>query len=82
VSSDFYATSIVPFAPIIIKICRAYTNTQEDFQDYYQLYLDEKSYREIGEIIGTNPNNIGVRIKLYIAKFDAPANSLDSYHYL
>jgi RNA polymerase sigma-70 factor, ECF subfamily len=147
VSSDFYATSIVPFAPIIIKICRAYTNTQEDFEDYYQevclqiwrshrtfderatwstwiyrvslnvcmtllktqkrnrrlfafddvppklvedsrafaneplnrlyaairhlsevdravivLYLDEKSYREIGEIIGTNPNNIGVRI--------------------
>ena len=146
-SSDFYTTSIVPFAPIIIKICRAYTNTQEDFEDYYQevclqiwrshrtfgeraawstwiyrvslnvcmtllktqkrnrrifasddvppelvedsrafadeslnqlydairqlsevdravilLYLDEKSYREIGEIIGTNPNNVGVRI--------------------
>jgi RNA polymerase sigma-70 factor (ECF subfamily) len=147
VSSDFYATSIAPFAPIIIKICRAYTNTQEDFEDYYQevclqiwrshrtfderaawstwiyrvslnvcmtllktqkrnrrlfasedvppelvedsrafaseplnrlydairhlsevdravivLYLEEKSYREIGEIIGTNPNNVGVRI--------------------
>jgi RNA polymerase sigma-70 factor (ECF subfamily) len=147
VSSDFYTTSIVPFAPIIIKICRAYTNTQEDFEDYYQevclqiwrshgtfdqraawstwiyrvslnvcmtllktqkrtrrlfssdavprelvedsrafadeslnrlfdairqlsevdravivLHLDEKSYREIGEIIGTNPNNVGVRI--------------------
>jgi RNA polymerase sigma-70 factor (ECF subfamily) len=26
------------------------------------LYLDEKSYLEIGEIIGTNPNNVGVRI--------------------
>jgi RNA polymerase sigma-70 factor (ECF subfamily) len=26
------------------------------------LYLDEKSYSEIGEIIGTNPNNVGVRI--------------------
>jgi RNA polymerase sigma-70 factor (ECF subfamily) len=147
VSSDFYTTSIVPFAPIIIKICRAYTNTQEDFEDYYQevclqiwrshgtfderaawstwiyrvslnvcltllktqkrkrrlflsddvppelvedsrafadeslnqlygairqlsevdravilLYLDEKSHREIGEIIGTSPNNVGVRI--------------------
>ena len=35
-SSDFYATSIVPIAPIIIKICRASTNTQEDFEDYYQ----------------------------------------------
>jgi RNA polymerase sigma-70 factor (ECF subfamily) len=27
------------------------------------LYLEEKSYREIAEITGTNPNNIGVRIK-------------------
>jgi RNA polymerase sigma-70 factor (ECF subfamily) len=140
--------SILPFAGIIIKICRAYTNTQEDFEDYYQevclqiwrskdnfreesewstwiyrislnvcltllkkkknnskhfvsdslppeaivfnhafsdesinqlytairklseidrgvilLYLEEKSYQEIADIIGTNPNNIGVRIK-------------------
>lgn len=146
-SSDFYTTSIAPFAPIIIKICRAYANTQEDFEDHYQevclqiwrshasfdqrsawstwvyrvalnvcmtllktqkrnrrlfasadvppelmedsrafadeslnrlydairrlsevdravilLYLDEKSHREIGEIMGTNPNNVGVRI--------------------
>ena len=146
-SSDFYQTSILPFAAIIIKICRAYTNTQEDFEDYYQevclqiwksrenfleqsewstwvyrlslnvcltllkkrkrtdqyfvsdalpdvateenrafrddslnhlynairhlsevdravilLYLEEKSYREIADITGTNANNIGVRI--------------------
>ena len=147
-SSDFYLTSIVPYAGIIIKICRAYTNTQEDFEDYYQevclqiwkskdsfkgqsewstwvyrltlnvnmtllkkkknnhqhfasdylpvevteespafadesldqlynairqlsevdrgvilLYLEEKSYQEIADIIGSNANNIGVRIK-------------------
>ena len=144
-SNDFYTSSILPYAPIIIKICRAYTDTQEDFEDYYQevclqiwrskdnfreesgwstwiyrltlnvcltlkkknkrqdksaklpiatteenkafadeplnqlyiaikqlseidravimLYLDEKSYQEIAEIMGTNPNNIGVRIK-------------------
>ncbi|PTM03510.1 MAG: RNA polymerase [Bacteroidetes bacterium] len=148
-SSDFYTLSILPHAGIIIKICRAYTNSEEDFEDYYQevclqiwksrtnfkqqsewstwiyrltlnvcltllkkdkkspslalsesqvlerpeeistgfsdqslaqlysaikqlsevdravilLYLEEKSYREISEIIGTNPNNIGVRIK-------------------
>ena len=154
-SSDFYTSSILPYAAIIIKICRAYTNTQEDFEDYYQevclqiwksrdnfreqsewstwvyrlslnvsmtllkkaknknqhfasdylpaeviedsqshrfdsyriadedldqlydairqlsevdravilLYLEEKSYKEIADIIGTNPNNIGVRIK-------------------
>ena len=148
VSSDFYTSSILPYAPIIIKICRAYTNVQEDFEDYYQevclqiwksrhnfreqskrstwiyrlalnvcltllkkkknsqqqfasdslpqeeieeshaftdeslnqlydairqlsevdrgvilLYLEEKSYQEIADIIGTNANNIGVRIK-------------------
>jgi RNA polymerase sigma-70 factor (ECF subfamily) len=147
VSSDFYTTQILPYAAIIIKICRAYTNTQEDFEDYYQevclqiwlskdnfkeqsawstwiyrltlnvcltflkkkknnkqnntsdllpdevmvdskafseeslnqlynairklseidrgvilLYLEEKSYKEIADIIGTNTNNIGVRI--------------------
>ena len=147
-SSDFYTTSILPFAGIIIKLCRAYTNSQEDFEDYYQevclqiwrskdnfreesqwstwvyrislnvcltllkkekkkgrhfvsdsltaietednyafsdeslnllynairklsevdravimLYLEEKSQKEIAEIIGTNPNNIGVRVK-------------------
>lgn len=146
-SSDFYTTQILPYAAIIIKICRAYTNTQEDFEDYYQevclqiwrskdnfneqsswstwiyrlslnvcltflkkrknnkqnntsdllpdevlvdskafseeslnqlyiairqlseidrgvilLYLEEKSYQEIAAIMGTNTNNIGVRI--------------------
>lgn len=147
-SSDFYTASILPYSAIIIKICRAYTNTQEDFEDYYQevclqiwrskdnfqgqsewstwiyrlslnvcmtllkkkknhpqlfasdylpdeltesidnfgkdeslnklyaairqlsevdravilLYLEEKSYREIAEIMGTKSNNIGVRI--------------------
>lgn len=147
-SSDFYTSAILPFSGIIIKICRAYTNTQEDFEDYYQevclqiwrskdnfreqsemstwiyrltlnvcltllkkkknnkqhsnsndlppeviedshtftdeslnqlydaikklsevdravilFYLEEKTYQEIADIIGTNPNNIGVRIK-------------------
>jgi RNA polymerase sigma-70 factor (ECF subfamily) len=147
-SNDFYRTSILPFSGIIIKLCRAYTNSQEDFEDYFQevclqiwrskdnfreesqwstwvyrislnvcltllkkkkkkghhfvsdalraeetednyafsdeslnllydairklseidraiimLYLEEKPYKEIADIIGTNPNNIGVRIK-------------------
>ncbi len=146
--NDFYKTSIIPFSGIIIKLCRAYTNSQEDFEDYFQevclqiwrskenfreeskwstwvyrislnvcltllkknknngkhfvsdsltaeetednyafsdeslnllydairqlseidraiimLYLEEKPYQEIADIIGTNPNNIGVRVK-------------------
>lgn len=35
-SKDFFKISILPYTAIIIKICRAYTNTQEDFEDYYQ----------------------------------------------
>ena len=35
-SNDFYTSSILPHAGIIIKICRAYTDSQEDFEDYYQ----------------------------------------------
>lgn len=147
-SNDFYITSILPYSGIIIKICRAYTDSQEDFEDYYQevclqiwrsrdkfrgdskwstwiyrlslnicltlirkkkknkqhfnsdyntqieamdddptfsdeslnllyeaikklteidravilLYLEEKPNKEIAEIIGTTPNNIGVRV--------------------
>lgn len=147
-SNDFYQTSILPVAGIIIKICRAYTSSQEDFEDYYQeaclqiwrsrdsyrrqcewstwvyrvslnvcltllrknkktkqtyftsdelpdvllteekafddeslnrlyaaikhlsevdravilLYLEEKPYQEIAEILGTSANNIGVRV--------------------
>ena len=35
-STDFYSTHILPYSAIIIKICKAYTNTKEDFEDYYQ----------------------------------------------
>jgi RNA polymerase sigma-70 factor (ECF subfamily) len=149
VSNEFYTTSILPHSAIIIKICRAYSNSQEDFEDYYQevclqiwrsrnsfkgnsewstwvyrlslnvcltllkkeakrnnsyfvsdaisediieddqvfldknlqqlyngikqlpeidraiilLYLEERPYKEIAKIIGTNTNNIGVKIK-------------------
>ena len=148
-SNEFYTTSILPYSGIIIKICRAYSNSQEDFEDYYQevclqiwrsrknfkgnsewstwiyrlslnvcltllkkdkkrneqyfisdtlpanliqdnqvfldedlqqlyngikllpeidraiilLYLEEQPYKEIAKTIGTNTNNIGVKIK-------------------
>ena len=35
-SSDFYIVFIRPHAGIIIKICRAYSDSQEDFEDLYQ----------------------------------------------
>ena len=50
-SKDFYQTSILPFAGIIIKICKAYTNSQEDFEDYYQevclqIWRSKDNFRE------------------------------------
>jgi len=52
VSKDFYQISILPFAAIIIKICRAYTNSQEDFEDYYQevclqIWKSKDNFREL-----------------------------------
>ena len=160
--SHFYQLSILPFAGIIIKICRAYTNSQEDFEDYYQevclqiwrskdnfneeskwstwiyrislnvcltylkrgkngdkqivsnslpeeaiddskafisdeinqlynaikhlsetdravilLYFEEKSYEEIADIIGSNTNNIGVRIKRIKDRLNTYINQKD-----
>ncbi|MDT0686288.1 RNA polymerase sigma factor [Autumnicola psychrophila] len=50
-TKDFYSQSILPYAGIIIKICRAYTDTEEDFQDYYQevclqIWNSRNSFRE------------------------------------
>lgn len=35
-STDFYLSYIYPHIGIIIKICRAYTQNEEDFDDYFQ----------------------------------------------
>ena len=50
-SNDFYTTSILPYKGIIIKICRAYTDSQEDFEDFYQeaclqIWKSRKSFQE------------------------------------
>ena len=50
-SKDFYTQFLLPYAGIIIKICRAYTDTEEDFQDYYQevclqIWNSRKNFRE------------------------------------
>jgi len=149
--SDFYLSYIKPYAGIIVKICRAYTDNDPDFEDYYQevclqiwrsrdrfngqsewstwvyrvclnvcitylkktkthqtkldinndveqllvadsrnteneldllyelirqlsevdravilLYLDQHSYQQIAEITGTNANNVGVKLGVFI----------------
>ena len=53
-SHDFYKTSIIPFSGIIIKLCRAYTNSQEDFEDYFQevclqIWRSKENFREESE---------------------------------
>ncbi len=53
-SNDFYTSSILPFTAIIIKICRAHTNTQEDFDYYYQevclqIWHSKDNFREQSE---------------------------------
>lgn len=50
-SQDFYQTSILPYTAILVKICRAYTNSQEDFEDYYQevclqIWRSKDNFRE------------------------------------
>lgn len=35
-SEDFYIKYIQPYDLIIYKVCRAYTNNEVDFKDYYQ----------------------------------------------
>ncbi|MCL6219219.1 RNA polymerase sigma factor [Zunongwangia pacifica] len=35
-SEDFYIKYIVPHKGIIIKLCRAYTDNEFDFEDYFQ----------------------------------------------
>ncbi len=53
-SNDFYHSWILPFSGIIIKICRAYANTEEDFEDYYQevclqIWKSRKNFKEKSE---------------------------------
>lgn len=53
-SRDFYAQYIIPYNGIIIKMCRAYTNTEEDFEDYYQevclqIWRSKESFRQESE---------------------------------
>jgi len=43
--SGFYTLPILPITPIIIKISRACTNTQKEFEDYYSEEVMKKNKR-------------------------------------
>jgi RNA polymerase sigma-70 factor (ECF subfamily) len=45
------------------ELYRAIRQLSEVDRGVILLYLEEKSYKEIADIMGTNTNNIGVRIK-------------------
>lgn len=46
----------------LLQLYKAIKKLSEIDRAVILLYLEEKSYKEIAEIIGTSPNNIGVRI--------------------
>lgn len=47
----------------IAQLYKAIRQLSEVDRAVILLYLEEQPYKEIAEIMGTNPNNIGVRIK-------------------
>ena len=47
----------------IDQLYRAIRQLSEIDRGVILLYLEEKTYQEIAEIIGSNANNIGVRVK-------------------
>jgi RNA polymerase sigma-70 factor (ECF subfamily) len=53
-SNEFYISRILPYAAIISKMCRLYTNSQVDFEDYYQevclqIWRSRDNYQEKSE---------------------------------
>ncbi|MFT6810201.1 MAG: RNA polymerase sigma-70 factor (ECF subfamily) [Saprospiraceae bacterium] len=53
-SSDFYTHSILPYASIIAKISRAYSNVHEDYEDNFQevclqLWRSKDNFKEQSE---------------------------------
>lgn len=53
-SNEFYISRIFPYTAIISKICRLYTNSQVDFEDYYQevclqIWRSKDNYQEKAE---------------------------------
>ena len=50
-SEDFYIKFILPYKGMIIKLCRAYTDNEFDFEDYFQevclqIWKSKDNFRE------------------------------------
>jgi hypothetical protein len=96
VSSDFYATSIGPFATNPNNVTRKSRHIVDRIQRMLRIneiaitigapimwvFLSAVGVPYTGAILWTAFMGLLVIRRLYVAKFDAPDNSLDTYHYL
>ena len=88
-SKDFYKTYIFPYSGIIIKICRAYSNSQEDYEDYYQevclqIWKSRENFKNKSEW-STWVYRISLNVCLSLIrkqKKDDTCSSQQSYHQL
>jgi hypothetical protein len=96
VSSDFYATSIGPFATNPNNVTRKSRHIVDRIQRMLRIneiaitigapitwiLLSAVGVPYTGAILWTALMGLLVVRRSYVAKFDAPDNSLDSYHYI
>lgn len=78
-SNDFYTHSILPYAGILVKLCRAYTNSQEDYEDYYQevclqIWRSKDNFKGDSEW-STWVYRIALNVCLTLLKKDAKSNT-------
>jgi len=83
VSTDFYKTYILPYSAIIIKICRAYSNSQEDYEDYYQevclqIWKSRKNFKNKSEW-STWVYRISLNVCLSLLRKQKKYNDINSF---
>jgi len=83
VSTDFYKTYILPYSAIIIKICRAYSNSQEDYEDYYQevclqIWKSRKNFKNKSEW-STWVYRISLNVCLSLLRRQKKYNDINSF---
>lgn len=82
-STDFYKTYILPHSAIIIKICRAYSNSQEDYEDYYQevclqIWKSRKNFKNKSEW-STWVYRISLNVCLSLLRKQKKYNDINSF---